>query len=352
MPIQPGDRALTRPAKAQPVTGPLLREAVTRLLVGGANAAPEAVTRFIENAPVMGVDLHLVSATVALDAAPGKRVRQVCLPVLGAGRTVMLFLSGPGGRRDLGSPREQRAERATAVEGAIAQCVARHGDAVHLAQALAEPVESWAAEAYLAAGLSQIAELLYLSRSLRLAEATPISASSPELVNPPEGAAWPAGIGVRRYKPGVDDRRLCEALERSYVDTRDCPELAGLRSMDDIVAAHRAVGEFDPSLWWLVERDGAGEGCVLLNRCAGQRCVELVYIGLAPAVRGLGLGRLLLRQAIAASAGLERELRCAVDARNEPAGRLYDALGFREVGRRLAFVALVETLRARKSESA
>ena len=39
------------------------------------------------------------------------------------------------------------------------------------------------------------------------------------------------------------------ALDRSYVDTMDCPELCGMRATADILASHKATGEFDPSLW-------------------------------------------------------------------------------------------------------
>jgi ribosomal protein S18 acetylase RimI-like enzyme len=55
-----------------------------------------------------------------------------------------------------------------------------------------------------------------------------------------------------------------------------------------------------------------------------------------------------MRAAVGACAGLEREMRCAVDARNEPARRLYEGLGFRESGRRVAYVGLVKDLLPRK----
>jgi ribosomal protein S18 acetylase RimI-like enzyme len=51
-----------------------------------------------------------------------------------------------------------------------------------------------------------------------------------------------------------------------------------------------------------------------------------------------------MESAIGAAAGLERELRCAVDSRNAPARRMYERLGFREVGRRIAFIAQVSEL--------
>lgn len=329
----------------QPATGPLLREAVGRLLFAGASPPAEAVTRFIRDAPGFGIDLDLLTAVVQADGQ-STRVRQVCMPVVGAGRTAMLFVSGPGPRQRCGTEEEQAADRAAAIVAGVARARDRVGERVSLLQALSEPGETWASNAYERAGLRRIAELLYLGRPLSGAEARPV-VSEEGLVSAADGEGWPEGVRVRTLAPdGRDEPVLERTLERTYVDTRDCPELAGLRRTPDIVASHRAVGEFDPRLWWLVEREDEPLGCLLLNRCEHQGCVELVYIGLAPAARGLGLGRRLMGSAIAAASALEGELRCAVDARNEQALRMYRRLGFRETGRRLAFVALADELLA------
>ncbi len=338
-----GDGVTIRPGcSVRQVTGPLLREAVGRLL-GGGSSSPEAVSRFIDSAPALGVDLGLITAVVEHDNARPGRVLQACMPVVGAGRTLMVFVSGPA-RARVASDAEQTADRAAAIDSAVRLSRQRHGQGISLVQALAEPGETWASEAFRKAGLRQIAELLYLSRPRRQGEQEAVMSDS-GAVSAPGGSAWPPGMRVRWVRPdGADEGNLERALELSYEGTLDCPELAGLRSLPDIVASHRAVGEFDHRLWWLVEHEGGPEGCVLLNRCEQQHCVELVYIGLSPAIRGLGLGGGLLRSAIAASAHLERELRCAVDARNEPARRMYARHGFREVGERHAFVALVDDL--------
>jgi ribosomal protein S18 acetylase RimI-like enzyme len=300
----------------------------------------------MSSAPDLGIDLGLISAIVEENGVSPPRVLQACMPVVGAGRTAMIFVSGPGQRARFGSDDEQAADRAAALIAALRRARERHGDGVSLVQALAEPGETWASEAFRLAGLRQIAELLYLSRPLQSTDSDP-AVDDTGLVRPLRGGVWPGGVRVRAMRPGGQDERALErALEVSYEGTLDCPELAGLRTLSDIVASHRAVGEFDRRLWWLVERSGSPEGCVLLNRCGQQRCVELVYVGLAPGLRGLGLGALLLEAGIAASAQLERELRCAVDVRNDPARRMYARHGFHEVGRRLAFIGLVEHLLA------
>ncbi|HZW11454.1 MAG TPA: hypothetical protein VFF69_16255, partial [Phycisphaerales bacterium] len=253
-----------------PVAGPLLRDALARLLYGGASPSPEAVSRFIESAPDLGIDLGLVAAVIDRGGPPGQRVRQACMPVVGAGRTLMVFVSGPGSPQRFGGEQDQAAERAAAVLAALRLARAEHGEGVGLVQALAEPGETWAIEGFRLAGLRQITELLYLSRSMRGSERRDVIA--PDGAVRPEAGSWPEGVRVRALGEGESDESALErALELSYRDTLDCPELAGLRTLPDIIASHRAVGEYDPSLWWLVERDGGAEGCVLLNHCSQQR---------------------------------------------------------------------------------
>jgi GNAT superfamily N-acetyltransferase len=312
-------------------------------LYGGASPPQEAVTRFIENAPELGIDLGLIAAVVERGGSPAARVRQACMPVIGAGRTVMVFVSGPGAAHKYGSHEEQARERGGALLAAMRLVRDAHGQRANLIQALAEPGETWAIDGYRQAGLRQIAELLYLSRPMRLDEARSV-AGHDGIVESLSGT-WPPGVRVRTLQGNAADEQALErALDVSYQDTLDCPELAGLRTLPDIVASHRAVGEYDPNLWWLVEHQGAATGCTLLNHCPQQHCVELVYVGLAPALRGVSLGARLMESAIGAAAGLERELRCAVDSRNAPARRMYERLGFREVGRRIAFIAQVSEL--------
>lgn len=342
---KPAPMAPHRPGTPVPVSPDLQHHAVGALLGAGSSVPPDAIERFLQQAPSLGIDLGLAAAVVEPGATP-TTVRQVCLPVLGAGRTIVLFLSG-GGARDL-PPAQHRADRVEAITYALRLAHDRHPGGVHLVQGLVEPREVWAADAYESAGLRRLAELLYLSRPLRLGESLRGVRAGAQ-INPPPGEAWPAGVVVRPMTGAEPDAAaLHTALLASYEKTLDCPELAGLRTTEDIVSAHRSVGAHDPGLWWIIERAGEPAGCVLLNQCPAQGCVELVYIGLSPVVRGMGLGQLLMRSAIGAAASLEREMRCAVDARNEPARRMYQRLGFRESERRIAFVGLVKDLLARK----
>ncbi len=143
----------------------------------------------------------------------------------------------------------------------------------------------------------------------------------------------------RSYTPqtaGIFER----AIERSYEQSLDCPELSELRTVQDALAGHRAAGTFDSSLWWVAILNGEPVGVILLSRLPSQTGLELVYMGTAPAARGRGVGDALLERGFhcAAAAGATR-VALAVDARNTHARRLYKRWGFAEVGVRDAWIA-------------
>jgi ribosomal protein S18 acetylase RimI-like enzyme len=214
-------------------------------------------------------------------------------------------------------------------------------DRVTLVQALPEPRETWATSALEHAGFLSVGRLLYLRRP-----ATP----QPFESRFPAVPVWPAGVDVVRVDQFTDaaarDRALVEALDRSYEATLDCPELCGLRRTEDILASHRGTGRYDPSLWWVVLAQGVPHGCMLLSRCPETATMELVYLGLSPALRGrrIGAGLLALGIRAACAPGPEGlrgsvDIACAVDRRNAPALGLYERAGFRPFAERVAMVA-------------
>lgn len=318
-----------------PVPPAQRQAAAARLISETVPDRQEAARRLVSSASRHGIDLSLMWAVFSHTArGAGQIPRQVCLATPGSGRTLLLFLSGPDPALPLGDPGEQTEERRLVLEAACLGAQARLGGALRLAQCLPEPSEHWAADALAAAGFMRIAELAYLHRDL----AIPVPSDTPD-----GSDAWPAGVTVRPVHgaaPGEPDHDLLlAALERSYQNTLDCPELCGLRETSDVLASHRAAGVFDPSLWWLVLRRGEPHGCLLLNPGHDGHSVELVYVGLSPELRGSGLGRSLLFHGLrAARRRGARLMSCAVDRRNTPALRLYEFTGFEEVAARVAFV--------------
>lgn len=292
-----------------------LREAAAEALVrrqgGDARAAGR---RFLEAAREHRIDLRNMWASVSA----GGRVRQVCLAAPGAGRTATFFTSL--------ARTDAEVEEQSAV---IARAAAAAGEG--LGQTLLDPTETVAARAYLGAGFMRLARLAYLSRAL------PASTHAPEA----DAEDWGAGVAVRAHDG--DEAPLLRALERSYIDTMDCPALCRLRTPEDVLASHRATGVYDPSMWWVV-RDAEGpEGAMLLSAVPATGHVELVYLGLGPRLRGRGLASRLLSFGMArAGARAEalgvREITCAVDLENAPALRLYERQGFRRIAEREALV--------------
>jgi GNAT superfamily N-acetyltransferase len=74
-----------------------------------------------------------------------------------------------------------------------------------------------------------------------------------------------------------------------------------------------------------------------------SEAMELVYLGLTPHARGRGLGDLLVRQALAATAAsCVSKLSLAVDSANRPALALYHRHGFQQVGHKLAMMRMLQ----------
>jgi len=347
-PTVPSPSTLPPPPAARPSLHPVRRigpelhlAAACRLVSQTGSDVEHAARRLVSAAPEHEIDLSMVWATLdapPADALPPKlpRVRQACLAVYGAGRTVMLFLSEPAPGGDFGDPAQALRERVEVV-GAACAALALDPARARIAQALPDPADVWAIDAYAAAGFLKVGDLTYLRREPSLAD------RAPRLKPSPDTAPWPKGVTVTRLDRlpmGTADGLLAQALERTYEDTLDCPELCGLRDTADVLDSHRSTGVFDPALWWLLHLDGLPHGCCLLNRCPEGRTVELVYLGLSPPARGRGLGKRLLTNAMTKAREVNPgwSVTCAVDARNAPALALYASLGFRPFGGRIALV--------------
>jgi len=183
---------------------------------------------------------------------------------------------------------------------------------VRLAQSLLEANVGPSADRLLRAGYSHAADLLYL-------------ASSAEQF-PTEEPAVP--LQFEPYKE--DDRlRMERLLEATYAATLDCPALNGVCEPGDVLESYRHTGVFDPQRWLFV-RDGAEDvGCLLLADHPGDDQWELVYMGLLPSVRGNAWGLDITRRAQwLTGRARRRRLVLAVDAKNEPATRMYASAGF------------------------
>jgi mycothiol synthase len=132
-------------------------------------------------------------------------------------------------------------------------------------------------------------------------------------------------------------------LQETYAGSLDMPELEGIRSLDDVMASHRAAGRFDPTRWRVGTMPGEPEAraVLLLSEVPDRPAWEVAYLGLTPAARGRGLGRSALSYALDLARPHVPRLELAVDDRNYPARRLYDAAGFLEFDRRHVHLAIL-----------
>lgn len=329
---QPNAGPLLKPVVRAERIPPELEVAAAARLMG--DTGTRAGRRFVSAAATHGIDLSLMWGTIERDGSGRPRtVRQVCLAVPGAGRTVMMMLSGP----DRAPAQDaQRAERVACLHAACSHLGEERIPPLCLAQALPDPADTWAVDALREAGFTWVGELSYLRRDL---PGAPIAQEA-------RLPRWPEDVTVRTVTaigdsahPGPDRAAVLEAMDRSYEGTLDCPELCGLRETEDVLESHRATGEWDPKLWWLVFLEGRPHGCMLLNLCPDQSSAELVYLGLSPRLRGRGLGARLLNMGLAHLEGSgATHVACAVDLRNAPALALYRRAGFASFARRVGLV--------------
>ena len=180
-----------------------------------------------------------------------------------------------------------------------------------------------------AAGYERLAELVYMKCG----------------VAGPAAARGHARFSWRSYGEFSEDD-LAEVIQGTYAESLDCPALCGLRELSDVVRGHKASGTFCPETWWIAEQSGRPAGCILLNDSAVHRgAMDVVYMGVVSGYRGGGLGRAMIRHAARAARRRGRSfLTLAVDADNVYAKRIYDGEGFREIDRRIAYIATPQRL--------
>jgi ribosomal protein S18 acetylase RimI-like enzyme len=191
-----------------------------------------------------------------------------------------------------------------------------------LAQAILSAVENAYAGALPRNGLRHVTRLLSLRHALREIPS----------VTPPNGLTVAA---FRTNRPEV----FHQTLQRTYEGTLDCPELNGVREVEEVVQGHMSQGRFHPDRWWLIRLGKRPVGVLLLNEIPEWKEWEVAYVGVVPEVRRSGIGRTIAWQALTAakSAG-QRALNLAVDQRNLPARQLYHALGFESLDHREVYL--------------
>lgn len=269
-------------------------------------------------------------AVVELQAAAGRQVDTPLL-VFGGYRSrrlvgAVLAYDGGGSSALVYVPRLQpSASQRTAVSDCLlalhTACKVRE---IKILEALLESDAHDAARSLERAGFRYLTRLVYLSRQVPGQQVD---------VTVADDVQWLS------YTPDREGL-FCRALDASYAESLDCPELTGLRTAEEILAGHRAAGLFDPAHWWVVTRENQPVGVLLLCGVPGRAALEIAYVGVAQTVRGTGVANALVKRAIETVRSANAvTLTLAVDRRNLPARRLYQRWFFRPVAMRDAWVA-------------
>lgn len=230
----------------------------------------------------------------------------------------------PGKSCSLWPPQADRGETpAPLAEALIARAVSIADAAgISVTQSLAETSNDPLHVPLTQCGFEMIAELRYLQWK-------------PTRTHP---APSPGEFVFEPFDPR-DQARLQRVALSTYGHTLDFPELDGMRNIRDVISGYRCVGEFQQELWTYITRDGQDVGVLLLSEHPDTKQLELVYMGIVPEARGLGLGALAVSRA--QSVTLQRRLErmvLAVDARNKPAQAIYRRAGFRVWAQRYAYL--------------
>ena len=218
-----------------------------------------------------------------------------------------------------------------AVEDALMVEVCRRIDATdaRLGQSLLTPDDVVEAELLSRHGFTHAADLFFLARALQPSDAESTTADS-------QNELLLAGRSVIAETFRDDNAsRFAAVIEQSYQHSLDCPYLKDFRTGDEAIVSHKLSGVFDPSSWLLYSIDDRDAGVLLLNEHPDQEAIELVYIGVTPELRGLRLGRRMLRDGVRLAAQRGRAaMFLAVDCENSFANAVYSEFAFAELARR------------------
>jgi mycothiol synthase len=148
-----------------------------------------------------------------------------------------------------------------------------------------------------------------------------------ELDTPVPEVPLPAGVELRPYEPGADDRAAHALVQDTFTDIPGNVS----RGFEEWRALAVGRSQFAPELSTVA---GAFAGVALCERWEEDGQGYVAYLATARDWRGRGLGRALLAESLEKmrAAGLPRAA-LSVNARNESATRLYESVGMKVAAR-------------------
>lgn len=120
-------------------------------------------------------------------------------------------------------------------------------------------------------------------------------------------------------------------VAQTYENSLDCPELDGMRDVDDVLEGYHATSHGSSYNWYTLESGSEAIGVIITAHHAEPQQLELIYFGLTPRFRQLGLGSEMIRFVLQLAQFLGcRSTITGVDQRNTPAMALYRRFGFQQ----------------------
>lgn len=270
-----------------------------------SRAPARVVSNFIASAN------HAMHGWLGFRAGPVHAPAGIAIAALLKGRTV-LMLCGPANPADPDGPGLRAALTATLD--------AMQAHDFTYAQVIVPPECDDFRSILASAGFGRLTTLVYLERDSRYPWVDP----------PSQEYVWVS------YAPH-EHVRFGDTITATYEGTLDCPELVGLRAIDDIILSHQGAGPFDPSLWNLLIVDDQPAAVLLCSN--HPHALEIVYVGVRPEFRRRGLAGALMRRALLHARNYRaNQIMVAVDNRNDHAMRLYERFGFEAIAKRDVFL--------------
>jgi GNAT superfamily N-acetyltransferase len=202
----------------------------------------------------------------------------------------------------------------------------QHG--VKIAQALLAPEEHVLAAPLERNGFRCITTLWYMSHDLNV---------------PVQHLNTPVRLRFQTYGPQTQ-ALFHKTLADTYVGTLDCPEVNGVRTIEEVIAGHRSQGRYNPEHWWLAWWGDRPAGVLIITEILESNDWEVAYMGVAAFARNQGFGReILLKGLFEARAAEVARVTLSVDARNLSAWKLYRGVGFEPTDRRAVYLAVWRT---------
>ncbi|MCY2954262.1 MAG: GNAT family N-acetyltransferase [Planctomycetota bacterium] len=293
----------------RPATPAELENAV-RLILASPAALPD--DRQVQN--LVNLNLAYQPHLPTMLAFHSGHLISAVLPIVSPGRTMLLF-----------PPNQLHGEFHLQVTRRLIEAACHNAllAGIHLAQVLLDNHASPLHSLLLSCSFKPLAELLYLQADI-----------------PPNLRPQPLAPDFYWLTYSQKTHHLfSQTILASYQQSLDCPTLNGLRDIDDILAGHKATGNFNPDLWFLLCRNDSHLGVLLLSPIPRSDIIELIYLGVPPNHRHHGTADLLMRHAAYTVSALHHtRLSLAVDANNLPALRLYWRHGLQAIGKKTALL--------------